>query len=110
DIIAMKQFSWTRFLTRVERTLPPEVRVTSVAVSRPDIRSVAMAQAPIDVYAVTFNLYSRDPEGLPKLVRAFYASPWFDEPKPSNEEGPEKGKTANWRIGLAVKYLDAGKK
>ena len=102
-----KAFSWTRFLSRLERTLPPDDRVAGIALSRPDAKAL---EAGAEAYALALTLVSKDSEALPKAIRAFYASPWFDLPVPRNETSPEKDKGAGWRIILDVTYLDRGKK
>jgi hypothetical protein len=106
-IARLKAFSWTRFLSRLERTLPAEDRVSGIGLSRPDSRAL---EAGADAYGLSLVLISKDPEGLPKAVRAFYASPWFDHPVPIREDTPEKGKGLGWRLSINVTYLDRGKK
>ena len=48
----------------------------------------------------------RDPDGLPKLIRAFYASPWFDAPTPSSEAGGELGDVEGRTFALDLVYRD----
>jgi Tfp pilus assembly protein PilN len=101
----LRAFSWSRFLTRLEKTLPNDVRVVSVGLTR--TRSAASA-APVadEAFQVTLSLVSRDPDGLPKLLRAFYASPWFDAPTPVSEAGGERGSVDGRNLSIDVLYKD----
>ena len=94
ELARLRAFSWSRFLTRLEKTLPNDVRVVSVGLSKAEsdreVRHAKDARAE-DSFAVALSLVSRDPDGLPKLIRAFYASPWFDAPTPVSETGGETG-------------------
>lgn len=106
----LRTFSWTRFLTRLERTLPNDVRVVSMNLSREAERAgrvSAGGAAPAETsFALTLSLVSRDPDGLPKLIRAFYASPWFDAPTPVSEAGGEQGSVEGRTLSIEVVYHD----
>ncbi len=109
-IARRRAFSWTRFLSRLEATLPNEVRVTRIQLQRPD--SEAEARRPVGTDAaipLELELVCRDPDGFPKVIRTFYASEWFDHPEPRSEEGPEVGTPEGTRLLLDVRYLDGGK-
>jgi hypothetical protein len=56
--------------------------------------------------AVGLTLISRDPNGLPKTIRSFDASPWFERPAPSSEERGEKSVPEGRRLVLTVLYRD----
>ena len=43
---------------------------------------------------------------LPKLIRAFYASPWFDAPTPVTETGGEQGSVEGRSFVLDIVYTD----
>ena len=58
---------------------------------------------------MTLTLVSRDPDGMPKVVRAFYGSRWFDRPQPTSEQGPDKGVAEGTTLALTVAYVDAGR-
>jgi Tfp pilus assembly protein PilN len=107
----LRAFSWSRFLTRLEKTLPDDFRVVSIGLSR---ESGAAADADAergDSFRVALSLVSRDPDGLPRLIRTFYASPWFDAPIPRSETGGERGSAEGRTFTLDVDYLDReGKK
>ncbi len=102
-IARKRAFSWTRFLTRLEKVLPADVRVVSVQLSRQ-----SGEDQPVGDMSLTLQLVSRDPNGLPKVIRAFYSSEFFDEPKPSSEVGPKEGIAEGTQISLTVAYRDAG--
>lgn len=105
----LRSFSWSRFLTRLEKTLPNDVRVVSLALAQEkqktsDGRPVAVGP---ESFRVGLSLVSRDPDGLPKVIRAFYASPWFDAPVPVSETGGEAATSAEGRsLVVEVLYTD----
>lgn len=101
----IRAFSWSRFLTRLERTLPDDVRVSSIGLSqgKGPVPGDATAR---DSFDVTLSLVSRDPDGLPRLLRTFYASPWFDAPTPVSEAGGERGSVDGRTLSLVVVYHD----
>jgi Tfp pilus assembly protein PilN len=107
ELARLRAFSWSRFLTRLEKTLPNDVRVVSVSLSKPDAARPVPGEARAeDSFAVALSLVSRDPDGLPKLIRAFYASPWFDAPTPVSETGGEQGSVEGRSFILAIVYTD----
>jgi Tfp pilus assembly protein PilN len=111
ELARLRAFSWSRFLTRLEKTLPNDVRVVSVSLSKPGAtkpaaRSAAQGTRAEDSFAVALSLVSRDPDGLPKLIRAFYASQWFDAPTPVSETGGEKGSVEGRSFVLDIVYYD----
>ncbi len=105
----LRTFSWTRFLTRLERTLPNDVRVVSMGLSREQEKK-SSGRAPRvaegETFALSLSLVSRDPDGMPKLLRAFYASPWFDAPTPLSEAGGEQGSVEGRSLTIGVLYRD----
>ena len=111
ELARLRAFSWSRFLTRLEKTLPNDVRVVSVSLSKPDaaksaVKPAAQGTRTEDSFAVALSLVSRDPDGLPKLIRAFYASQWFDAPTPVSEAGGEQGSVEGRRFVLDIVYYD----
>ena len=102
-----RSFSWSRFLTRLEKTLPNDVRVVSLGLTRKkEASGERRPEAAEDGFAVGLTLVSRDPDGLPKLIRELYASPWFDDPVPVSETGGEGGSVEGRTLILEVTYLD----
>lgn len=110
NAIALRRaFSWTRFLTRLEKTLPSDVRIAAISLQR------TMAPAGVaggtrnvsgESMGVGLTLISRDPDGLPKTIRAFDASPWFERPVPASEDRGEKSVPEGRRLVLSVQYRD----
>jgi Tfp pilus assembly protein PilN len=106
-LAGLRAFSWSRFLTRLEKALPNDVRVVSIGLSKDTQAGANRAKAPVaESFEVSLSLVSRDPDGLPKLLRAFYASPWFDAPTPVSEAGGEKGSVDGREIAVTVLYRD----
>jgi hypothetical protein len=109
EIALRRAFSWTRFLTRLERTLPSDLRIASIGLQKMTGSSGSPAsarRAPSETLLVTLTLISRDPNGMPKTIRAFDASPWFDKPTPASEDRGEKGLPEGRRLILTVAYHD----
>ncbi len=105
NAIALRRaFSWTRFLTRLEKTLPPDVRVSGVSLQRATASGGVRGFG--ETVLVGLTLISRDPDGLPKTIRAFDASPWFEKPTPSNEDRGEKSVPEGRRLTLTVHDRD----
>lgn len=102
----LRAFSWSRFLTRLEKALPNDVRVVSVGLSREKETAVPRTAPGGDAFRVTLSLVTRDPDGLPKLIRALYASPWFDAPVPLSEAGGEQGSAEGRSLSVEVLYRD----
>ncbi|MGZ5431228.1 MAG: hypothetical protein ACXWEX_07475 [Thermoanaerobaculia bacterium] len=110
EIALRRAFSWTRFLTRLEKTLPSDLRIASIGLQKVTASSGSPAlerSAPSESVLMTLTLISRDPNGLPKTIRAFDASPWFDKPTPASEDRGEKGLPEGRRLILTVAYHDA---
>ena len=109
EIALRRAFSWTRFLSRLEKTLPPDLRIASIALQkRPEASGSRAAgrPGPAETVLVNLTLISRDPNGLPKTIRAFDASPWFETPSPASEDRGEKGLPEGRRLVLSVVYHD----
>jgi Tfp pilus assembly protein PilN len=111
ELARLRSFSWSRFLTRLERTLPNDVRVASIGLVREDASAEGRAPGAVeDESRVSLSLVSQDPDGLPKVIRAFYSSPWFDEPTPLSEAGGEQASVDGRSLGIDVLYRDQGAK
>ncbi|MBK9064905.1 MAG: hypothetical protein IPL89_17220 [Acidobacteria bacterium] len=57
---------------------------------------------------IDLNPVSRDPDGLPRVLKAFYGSEYFDKPSPQQELGPDKGSPDGHQLRLSVVYRDKG--
>jgi hypothetical protein len=106
-IARQRGFSWTRFLDRLEKTLPSDTRVAAVSLSGTGGSGAKWSAVPNESFWVELTLVSRDPNGLPKSIRAFYGSPWFDRPTPRLEESGDRRAPDGRRIQLGVVYRDA---
>jgi Tfp pilus assembly protein PilN len=108
-IALRRAFSWTRFLTRLEKTLPPDVRIASISLQKVATgpgTAAGLRGVSGESMTVGLTLISRDPNGLPKTIRAFDASPWFERPAPTGEDRGEKGVPEGRRLTLTVLYRD----
>jgi len=109
EIAVRRAFSWTRFLSRLEKTLPSDLRIASIGLQKmtgSPGSPVPERRASPETLLVTLTLISRDPNGLPRTIRAFDASPWFDKPTPASEDRGEKGLPEGRRLVLTVAYHD----
>jgi hypothetical protein len=106
QIALRRSFSWTRFLSRLETTLPPETRVVSIALARNQKETTARRMGPTEAVNVELVLVSRRAAGLPQVIRAFYGSKFFDRPTPHSEDRGERGPAEGHRIALGVTYRD----
>jgi len=110
NVLARKRaFSWTRLLTRLEEVLPTECRVMSISLAKMTKEPVKGSfLAPEEEVRIDLSLVSRDPDGLPRVLRAFYGSEYFDKPAPQQETGPDKGSPDGHQLRLSVVYKDKG--
>ena len=108
ELARLRSFSWSRFLTRLERTLPNDVRVVSISLTKKEGRAEAGAAASPreEAFREGLALVARDRDALPALLRAFYASPWFDAPVPLSEAGGDQGAFDGRSLTLEVLYRD----
>lgn len=110
NAIALRRaFSWTRFLTRLEKTLPDGVRISAISLQKAKAdagRGGGMKGVSGETVNVGLTLISRDPDGLPATIRAFYKSPWFERPSPASEDRGEKSVPEGRRLTLTVRYRD----
>jgi len=109
SIARRRTFSWTRFLSRLETTLPEDVRVSAIALAREQAGERKGGEDSLSDMRVTLVLIGKQPELLPKVIRAFYDSPYFDRPVPFTEVSARDGKPEGTEMNLSVTYRDAGK-
>ena len=81
------------------------MRVETIRLSRPK-REQAVAPTAAETFDVSLRLVSSDPDVLPRLVRTFYGSPYFDAPTPLSEAGGERGSADGRTFSLDVVYRD----
>lgn len=110
SIARRRRFSWTRFLSRLEEALPGNVRVAAIFLHKNEDSATASGKDLREQGAlVDLTLVSKDPDGMPNVLRAFFDSPWFDRPTPRSEEGLDRKNVDGSRLALGVVYLDSGK-
>ena len=105
QIALRRAFSWSRFLDRLEKSLPADVRVASINLTGGE-KGVAKKDLRPDLYTVDLALVSRSVDGLPKTIRALYESPWFDRPVPHTEDRGDKRAPDGRRFSLSTLYRD----
>jgi len=101
-----RAFSWTRFLDRLEKTLPADARISAINVSSAEGGDARTGRGKNELFWVEMTLVSRDPAGLTKAIRSFYGSPWFDRPTPHVEERGERRPAEGRRLQMGVLYRD----
>ncbi len=99
-------FSWTRFLSRLEKTLPADTRIATISVSSAEKGDTRTGGGKNELFWVELTLVSREPDGLIKAIRSFYSSPWFDRPVPHAEERGDKRAPEGRRVRIGVLYRD----
>lgn len=105
-ITRRRAFTWTRFLDRLEKTLPADMRIAAISLASAEAGDAKAGAGRNELFWIELNLVSRDPEGLPRAIRSFYGSPWFDRPTPRAEERGERRPADGRRILLGVLYRD----
>lgn len=109
-ITRRRAFAWTRFLDRLEKTLPADMRIAAINLASADKSDAKTGTGKNELFWVELTLVSRDPGGLPRAIRTFYGSPWFDRPTPRSEERGERRAADGRRILLGVLYRDVEEK
>ena len=79
-LIDRRIFSWTEFFNRIERTLPPDVMLTSV---RPDIES--------DQVTVSIGVIGREVEHIDSFIEQMEGTGAFSEVLARTEEMTDEG-------------------
>lgn len=101
----LRAFSWSRFLTRLEKTLPNDYRVVAINLARPSGREAGESLAD-EGFLLSLSLVTPDRDGMPRLLKALYASPWFEEPTPVSESSGEKGMADGAVLSVTAVYRD----
>jgi Tfp pilus assembly protein PilN len=98
-IVEERRFSWTGLLARLERVLPPEVRVTRLTPqfeeSGDTILNIAML--------------GKDADSVVHVIAAFSRDPSFDSTVLHSESSPERGVPEGRSFLMTVRYHPAGK-
>ena len=95
NLVAERRFSWTGFLARLEKTLPPDVRVS---------RLIPLFGDPAEI-GVTIGLVGRGPESVVKTISALSADPSFRGVELRTESSPEHGTPEGYSFDLSVLYM-----
>jgi Tfp pilus assembly protein PilN len=98
-IVGERRFSWTRLLSRLERTLPPEVRVTRLTPQFEETGETTM----------TIGLLGKDADSVVRTIAAFARDPAFDSVALHSESSPEKGVPEGHSFEVTVKYHPGAK-
>jgi Tfp pilus assembly protein PilN len=98
-LVAERRFSWTALLARLERTLPPEVRVTRIAPRFDESGNVLL----------DCGLTGKSHESVARTIVALAKDPVFEAIDLKVERAPDPGPGANalvpaYEFDLAVKY------
>jgi len=94
-IVAERHFSWITFLARLERVLPPEVRVTRLT-PQFDGRQVR----------VSMGLIGRDAESVVRTVAALAGDPAFSAIDLKSEQTPEQGVPEGRTFDVEASYSE----
>ena len=98
-IVAERRFSWTALLGRLERTLPPEVRLIRLTPTFDEAGATRLAIA----------LIGKDAASVVRTIAAFARDPAFNAVALHTESTPEKGVPEGHLFNVTVTYLPAGK-
>jgi Tfp pilus assembly protein PilN len=98
-IVAERRFSWTSLLARLERTLPPEVRVVRLAPVFEDTGDVKLS----------IGLIGKDADSVVRTIAAFARDQAFDAVALHTESTPEKGVPEGHLFTVTVTYRPPGK-
>jgi Tfp pilus assembly protein PilN len=98
-IVQERRFSWTGLLARLERTLPPEVRVTRLT---PHFE--ASGETTLNI-----AMLGRNAESVVRTIAAFSRDPAFDATVLHSESTPEKGVPEGRSFVMTVRYHPVAK-
>ena len=98
-IVAERRFSWTTLLARLERTLPPDVRVTRLAPKFDESGEATLA----------VGLIGKDAGSVVSTIAAFARDPAFNSVALHSESTPEKGVPEGHSFDVTVTYRPPGK-
>lgn len=98
-IIAERRFSWTNLLARLERTLPPDVRVTRLTPRFDESGDTTL----------NVGLIGRDADSVVRTVAAFARDPAFNSVLLHSESSPERGVPEGRTFQVTVQFRPQGK-
>jgi len=95
-----RRFSWTQLLARLERTLPPEVRLA---------RLIPRFEAS-DAVSLELAVVGRGPESVVRTVASLTRDPSFQAVDLRSETSPEAGIPEGYSFLLTIRYVpEAGR-
>lgn len=97
NLVAERRFSWTGLLGRLEKTLPPDVRLN---------RLVPRFDDPSEV-VLDVGLVGRGPETVVKTIASLAVDPAFHGVELRSEASAERGSPEGYSFELAVRYTPA---
>lgn len=95
QLVAAHRFSWIGLLTRLERVLPPDVRVTRMT---PTFSETAQA-------AVSLNLVGRDSDSVVRTIAALSRDPAFSGVEIHSEASQERGVPEGHSFEVTAQYV-----
>lgn len=98
-IVQERRFSWTGLLARLERTLPPEVRVVRLSPKFEESGDTVISIA----------LIGKDADSVVKTIAAFSRDPAFPSVILHSESSPERGVPEGRSFQMTVAYRPGGK-
>jgi Tfp pilus assembly protein PilN len=96
-ILREHSFSWLGMLDDIERVMPYDVRLTTIA---PAVGNEGVF--------LTVALIARNRDAMLQLLDNLIADPSFSNPTPSSEATPEEETTADYVMSLRVNYHPQG--
>ena len=99
-IVRERRFSWTQLLARLERTLPPEVRLA---------RLIPRFEAS-DAVSLELAVVGRGPQSVVRTVASLTRDPSFQAVDLRSETSPEAGIPEGYSFLLTIRYVpEAGR-
>ena len=98
-IVQERRFSWTGLFARLERALPPEVRVTRLTPHFDEF-----GQTKLDI-----ALIGKDADSVVRTIAAFAKDPVFDSMVLRSESSPERGVPEGRSFLMTVVYRPGAK-
>jgi Tfp pilus assembly protein PilN len=93
-----RRFSWSLLLSHLEKALPGEVYLTSLA---PAVHEDGSAD-------LSLNCVGKTPDSIVKTIAALAKDPHFENAVPHSETDPEKGSPEGFRFTVSVRYRPQG--
>lgn len=98
-VVGERRFSWTGLLARLERTLPPEVRVARLTPKFEDSGETSLDLA----------LVGKNPESVVRTLAALARDPAFTSVELKSETTPEQGVPEGYSFSLLARYRPEGR-